>query len=322
MALARQLRIEFPGAFYHVFSRGNQKQPIFFSDDDRCFFLNCMRRAHEKFGVIVHVYCLMPNHFHLILETPMGNLSRIMHFLITKYTVYFNKKHKRHGHLFQGRFRSVLIEAVSYAKELSRYIHLNPVRSGLVDHPEQYAWSSFVYYRGTAKPDSWLETSVILRLFGERLEASRKAYGEFVIRGIGEEAPASIKESVRKGILGSEEFIARIRKEHLGDEYSKPDREKPQLRKLRKKPDLSQILSESEKVLGPRNKYLVPIAVFISHKDSALKLKEIGEFFSLSISSVSNACSKARAAIASNVALASAMEEIEQAVTEAEEGTR
>jgi hypothetical protein len=251
----------------------------------------------------------------------MGNLSRMMHFLITSYTVYFNKKHKRHGHLFQGRFRSVLIEAVSYAKELSRYIHLNPVRSGIVNRPERYVWSSFEYYIGTAKPAQWLETSVVLRLFGERLEESKKAYGEFVRRGIVEEVPASIKESVRKGILGSEEFIARIKKEYLGDEYSKHDREKPQLRKLLKKPDLSLILSLSEKVLGPRNKYLVPVAVFISHKNSALKLKEIGGFFSLSISSVSNACSKGRAAIASNAALASAMEEIEQAILQADETT-
>jgi hypothetical protein len=159
-------------------------------------------------------------------------------------------------------------------------------------------------------------------LLGELPEDSKKAYAQFVARGIGEEPPASIKDSVRKGVLGSEEFIARIKKEHLGDECSKPNREKPQLRKLRTKLDLSQVLSISEKVLGARNKYLVPVAVLISHKNSALKLKEIGEFFSLSISTVSNACSKARAAIASNAALASAMEEIEQAVVKAEENMR
>jgi putative transposase len=244
-----------------------------------------------------------------------------MHFLITNYTVFINKKHKRHGHLFQGRFRSILIEAVSYAKELSRYIHLNPVRSGLADRPEQYAWSSYGRYRGTAKPERWLETSVVLRLFGEQSEESKKAYIEFVMRGIGEEAPASIKESVRKGILGSEEFIARIRKEYLGDECIKPDREKPQLRKLLKKPDLSKILSESEKVLGPRNKFLVPIAIFISHRNAAFKLREIGGFYSLSISGVANACNRARAAMADNAVLARAVQEIEHEVVEAENET-
>jgi len=322
MILARQLRIEYPGACYHVFSRGNQKQPIFLSDDDRCFFLKCIREAHEKYGVIVHVYCLMPNHYHLILETPLGNLSNMMHFLNTAYTIYFNAKHKRSGHLFQGRYKSILIEAKSYAQELSKYIHLNPVRSEIVGLPEQYPWSSYGYYRGAARSEKWLETALILSLFGEHPEEARRAYLEFVIGGIGQEVSASIKESIRTGILGSEEFIANIKKEFLEDKISKPDREKPQLRKLRKKPDLPLILSVSEKVLGPRNKHLLPIAVLISHKNSALKLREIGEFYSLSISSVSNACLRARAAIAGNATLTNAMEEIEQAIAKAEEKMR
>ncbi|MBE3124062.1 MAG: transposase [Acidobacteria bacterium] len=317
--MARQLRIQYPGAFYHVFSRGNQKQPVFLSDDDRFFFLKCLREAHEKYRVIVHVYCLMPNHYHLILETPLGNLSNMMHFLNTAYTVYFNTKHKRCGHLFQGRYKSILIEAESYAQELSRYIHLNPVRSKIVEYPEQYPWSAYEYYRGAAGPEKWLETAFILSLFGEHPEEARKAYLEFVTKGIGLEIPASIRNSVRKGILGSDEFVARIKNEHLGEKLSKPDREKPQLRKLRKKPDLPLILSISEKVLGPRNKHLLPIAILISHKNSALKLREIGEFYSLSISSVSNACSRARVAIAGNATLTNAMEEIEQAIAKAEE---
>ena len=316
--MARQLRIEYPGALYHVFSRGNQKQLIYLSDDDRCFFLDCLRKAHEKFGVIVHTYCLMPNHFHLFLETPNGNLSRMMHYLATSYTVYFNKKHERHGHLFQGRFKSVLIEAVGYAKELSRYIHLNPLRSGIVDRPERYPWSSYGYYRGAAKPERWLETSVILRLFGEQLERARRAYIDFVIGGGGGEAPPSIKASLRTGILGSEEFIARIRRERLAGELARPDRERPQLRKLRRRPDMANIVALSEELLGPRNRHLVPIAVLISHENSDWKLKEIGEFFSLSISSVSNACLKARAAIAANAALAEAKAEIERAIEKEE----
>jgi len=317
--LARQLRIEYPGACYHVFSRGNQKQPIFLSDDDRCFFLKCLREAHEKFGIIVHVYCLMPNHYHLILETPLGNLSNMMHFLNTAYTVYFNAKHKRSGHLFQGRYKSILIDAKSYAQELSKYIHLNPVRSEIVELPEQYPWSSYGYYRGTAKHEKWLETSFILSLFDEHPEDARKAYSEFVMDGIGKEVPVSIKESIRTGILGSEEFIANIKKEFLGDNIGKPDREKPQLRKLRKKPDLPLILSVSEKVLGARNKFVVPIAILISQKSTVLKLREIGEFFSLSMSGVSNACRRARAAIAGNASLANAVEGIEQEVAEAEQ---
>jgi putative transposase len=309
--LARQLRIEYPGAFYHVFSRGNRKQLIFFSDEDRCFFINCLRKACEKCSVVVHAYCLMPNHFHLVLETPMGNLSRMMHFLITSFTVYFNKKHERHGHLFQGRFRSVLVDAVGYAKELSRYIHLNPVRSGIVERPEQYAWSSYEYYRGKTNPEPWLETSLVLRLFDENLAAARGAYVEFVARGTGEKSVAPISESIRYGILGSEEFIARIRKEFLSNELDKHDRERPQLRKLMNRPDLSYVLAISEKALGPRNKLLVPIAIYLSQKSGAYKLREIGEFHSLSISGVANACKRARAAMLENAALIRAVKDIE-----------
>jgi len=316
--LARQLRIEYPGAFYHVFSRGNQKQLVFLSDEDLGFFLKCLRKAHEKFGVIIHVYCLMPNHFHIILETPLGNLSRAMHFLITNYTIYFNKKHKRVGHLFQGRFKSVLIEAVSYAKELSRYIHLNPVRSEIVERPEQYAWSSYGYYQRRTRALGWLETSVILKLFSDDPAQSRKAHEKFVLEGLGLEAPALIKESVRTGILGSEEFIERIKRQYLEDDLGKPDREKPQIRKLRAKPDLAHILSISEKALGPRNKLLVPIAIYVSQKSGAFTLREIGEFHSLSISGVANACKRAKAAMLDNSAFVGAVKEIERALGEGE----
>ena len=316
--MARQLRIEYPGAFYHVFSRGNQKRPIFLSDADRNFFLHCLRKTHKKFGVIVHVYCLMPNHFHMILETPLGNLSRVMHLLITNYTIYFNKKHKRVGHLFQGRFKSVLIEAVSYAKELSRYIHLNPVRSHIVERPEEFVWSSYGYYQGRIRPEGWLETSVVLRLFGDQLRKSIKSHEEFVLRGIGMEASPSIKDSFRSGILGSDEFIARIKREYLKDDISKSDREKPQIRKLLKKPDLSRIMSIAKKVLGPQNRLLVPVAIFISHKCTPARLEEIGEFFSMSVSGVSNASSRAKAAISRNPPLAKAAQDIEREVTSAE----
>jgi putative transposase len=314
--MARQLRIEYPGAFYHVFSRGNQKQPIFLSDDDRYFFLNCLRRACKKFGVIVHAYCLMTNHFHHFLETPQGDLSRVMHSLITSYSVYFNKKHDRVGHLFQGRYKSVLVEAASYAKELSRYIHLNPVRSGLVDAPAGYPWSSYDVYLGTVKPEKWLDTTVVLKLFGERMAESRRSYARYVGEGVGKEQLELIRASARTGILGSDAFIARIRKEHLQEELANPSRDTPQIRRLRKRPDLPAILSASERVLGARNKYLVPVVIFLGHKNSPLGLREIGEFFSLSVSSVSNARLRAKTAIAGNSVLAEAVAEIEKAIDE------
>ena len=128
--MARQLRIEYPGAFYHVTSRGNQKQAIVRDDQDRGTFLEFLGKAHEKLGGIIHAFCLMDDHFHLLLEPPRGDLSRFMHFVKTSYSVYYNARYSRVGHLFQGRFKAILIEADAYAQTVSRYIHLNPVRAG------------------------------------------------------------------------------------------------------------------------------------------------------------------------------------------------
>lgn len=256
----------------------------------------------------------MLNHFHLILETPGGNLSKLMQFLITKYTVYMNKKHKRQGHLFQGRYRAVLIEAVGYAKELSRYIHLNPVRAKLVSHPEDYSWSSFKCYVGAEKPEGWLDTSVVLKLFGDDRKTAGKTYRVFVSQDIGKEPPDYIGKSVGAGILGSEEFISRIKRTYLTKDIEKPDREKPQLKQLIRRPELTLVLSASERVLGPRNKLLVPIAVFICHKNYSYKLRELGTFFTLSISGIANACKRAQAAMLGNAALARAVEQIEQEI--------
>ena len=146
------------------------------------------------------------------------------------------------------------------------------------------------------------------------MAAARRAYVDFVIRGIGMDPPAEIGDSVRTGILGSEEFIQRIKKKYLGEDLKGRDREKPQLRKLVAKPELSQVLAVSERVLGPRNKHLVPMAILVSFKNSDYRLRELGAFFSLSISGTANACKRAQAAVLGNSALLRAMEEIEREI--------
>ena len=143
--MARPLRIEFPNAFYHVTSLGNERKTVFRNNRDRERFLSYLESAHERYGAILHVYCLMDNHYHLLLETPRGNLSQSLHHINGAYTTYFNIKHRRSGHLFQGRFKAILVEKDSYSGELSRYIHLNPVRAGLVKNPLRYGWSSYPY---------------------------------------------------------------------------------------------------------------------------------------------------------------------------------
>lgn len=136
--MARPLRIEYPGAFYHVTSRGNEQKDVFKSQKDREKFLSYVESAVVRYGAVVHTWCLMSNHYHLLLETPSGNLSQIMRHINGAYTTYFNVKRKRAGHLFQGRYKAILVEAGAYALEFSRYMHLNPVRAGMVAKPEQY----------------------------------------------------------------------------------------------------------------------------------------------------------------------------------------
>ena len=163
--MARPLRIEYPGAFYHVTSRGNERKDIFKSNTDREMFLSYLASAQEKYEAVVHAYCLMSNHYHLMIETPQGNLSQIMKYINSSYTNFFNIKRKRTGHLLQGRYKAILVEADAYATELSRYIHLNPVRAGMVRSPEEYRWSSYSYYTERSSP-SWLKTGFILGYFG------------------------------------------------------------------------------------------------------------------------------------------------------------
>lgn len=308
--MARQLRIEYPGAFYHVYSRGNQKQAIFLSDEDRYYFLKALGDASTKFGVVFHGYCLMPNHYHLIAETLLAKLSKVMHLVNTTYTVYFNKKRMRCGHLFQGRFKSILIEVEAYAQELTRYIHLNPVRAGLAALPEDYFWSSYKEYIGSRKPYPWLNTSFILGRGGDHLEEARLSYATFVLAGIGKEPPDGYHESKRSGILGSPEFIDRIKAKYLANQFDSPDRERPQLRVLRTRIRLADLLAMTEKILGPPNRLVRSTAIYLSHRTADYTLEEIGDYYNMSISGISNARRRIQKELEQNEILIRAVQEI------------
>jgi len=310
--MARQLRIEYPGALYHVKSRGNQKQPIFLSDDDRRLFLACLGDAHDKFAATIHVYCLMTNHYHLMVETPRADLSRIMHLINTRYSIYLNAKHGRCGHPFQGRFKAIVVEAELYAQVLARYIHLNPVRAGIVGRPQEYEWSNFREYVKLRREPPWMRTSLVLSLFGNRPERARELYAEFVLSAIGQELKDPLSGAALSGILGSETFIDRIKKEIIPERLRAPDPEVPELRKLKTRPELAGIRAEVDAYLGIRNKHAKRAAIFIAHKNTDYKLKEIGEFFDIGPSGISSACRKMRAHLVSNESLAQAIAEIER----------
>jgi len=236
--MARPLRIEFPGALYHVMSRGNERQPIVRDDRDREKRLDWLRRTVETYGWRLHAFVLMRNHDHLFVETPEANLSAGMQCLNGSYTSYFNRRHRREGHLFQGRFKGHLIEEDGYFLEVSRYIHLNPLRAKIVARPEDYPWSSYPGYVRAARAVTWVTYARVLGEFGQAA-AARWAYGRFVRAGMRQPPRSPFAEAFEGVLLGSEAFVARIR----GLVEGQPtDRSVPQLEHIRGRPSLEAIV--------------------------------------------------------------------------------
>src|SRR4030043_179463 len=236
--MARPLRIEYDGAVYHITSRGNARKPIYKEDEDRKIFLEVVQRTNTRYNWLCHAYCLMNNHYHLIIETPDGNLSHGMRQLNGVYTQLFNKRHKRVGHIFQGRYKAILIQKESHLLEASRYVVLNPVRAKAVKDPEEWKWSS---YRGTAgkeKAHPCLTKDWILGQFGSKRRKSEKKYREFVMAGIGEEIWKDVKW---QSILGKDEFIERFIKHVKGYEEVK---EIPKSQRYIGRPILADILKK------------------------------------------------------------------------------
>lgn len=207
--LARPLRIEYPGAFYHITSRGDRQESIVEDDQDRTAFLNVLGEVISRFRWSCHAYCLMGNHYHLMIETPEGNLTKGMRQLNGVFTQWSNRRHKRSGHVFQGRYKAILVNRESYFLELARYIVLNPVRAAMVKHPSQWQWSSYGATSGKATAPAWLTTENLLAEFGKRRAAAQRKYREFVAEGMGEE---SIWKDLQGQIyLGDDKFVEQMR---------------------------------------------------------------------------------------------------------------
>ena len=206
--MTRPLRIEFPGAIYHVTSRGNAQRKIFLDDEDRQVFLATLAWVVARFGWICHAYCLMDNHFHLIIETPDANLSRGMRQLNGVYTQGFNCRHRKVGHLFQGRFKGILVERDSYLLELARYVVINPLRAKMCKALEDYVWSSYRPTLGLAPVPPALSIEWLLGQFAKTKPAARRRYAAFVQAGMGQPSPwQALKGQV---LLGSEAFVKKV----------------------------------------------------------------------------------------------------------------
>ena len=207
--MARPLRIEYPGAVYHITARGNAYQDIFLDDTDREKFLEVLDQTIERFNWLCHAYCLMTNHYHLLIETVDPTLSRGMRHLNGVYTQAFNRRHERGGHLFQGRYKAILVEKEAYLLELARYIVLNPVRAKMVNSPEEWEWSSYRAMAGLNEAPPFLTVDWILSQFSDDREKAQHLYCKFVAEGVGKSPWNKLRGQI---YLGSERFIESVPK--------------------------------------------------------------------------------------------------------------
>lgn len=276
--MARQLRIEYANAFYHIIQRGIEKKQIFRSSQDKEKFLSYIDLAHTTYTAVIHSYILMDNHFHLILETPKANLSKIMHYLNMSYAAYFNAKYKRNGPLYQGRFKAILVQADEYIHLLSRYIHLNPVRAERANSPEEYPWSSYRYFISKQEPPRWLQTDFILSIMDNNALKAKLIYKQFILDGIGREKN-SITDNTHKGfVLGNKDFFESIKKKFVNVEYNP---EVPLIKELkyRKEVTLEYIVEMAEKYLKNNRKLKRKLGLYLSRKYTQKTLNEIAGFY-------------------------------------------
>jgi putative transposase len=207
--MSRPLRIEYPGAYYHIMNRGLAYQDVFTDRSDREQFLNLLSECHEMWGIRVLAYCLLNNHYHLLIQTPQSNLSRVMRHLDGLYTQRFNRKHKRDGPLFRGRYKAIVVDAEMYLLAVARYIHHNPVAAGLVKSPEAYEWSSCrIYLKERGRPE-WLDAEQLLSRFPEKNRL--KSFLAFMRSKIEAPVEAFYRATRGRPVLGTEGFVEKIR---------------------------------------------------------------------------------------------------------------
>lgn len=283
--MARPLRIEYPGAVYHVTARGNNRNPIFEGDGDREFFLKTTGEIVKRFRWICHAFCLMDNHYHLLIETQEPNLSQGMRQLGGNYTQAHNRFHGKCGHLFQGRFKSILVQKDSHLLELCRYIMLNPVRGGIAFHPQEWHWSSYRQTMGFSKRWKFLSTNWILSQFGKKLATARKSFQRFVQNGIDD--PNSIWDDVKGQILlGSQTWVASFQ-DILED--NKNRLEVPRKQRLASRAPLEEIIFPRE---NPKRNRLI----YKAHVKYGYTLKEIADFLDIHYTTVSKIVKQTKAA--------------------------
>jgi putative transposase len=304
--MSRPWRIEYEGALYHLLSRGNERSDIFMDDSDRTGFLDAVGEMSERFDMDIFAYVLMDNHYHLLARTRQANLKKAMQWFGTTYTQRFNRRHFRSGHLYQGRYKSIIIQNDAYLLQLSYYIHRNPLRAGIVKRLAGYRWSSYNSYAYGRKAPKWLCTDLILDQFAGEQDRHR-SYREKVQKYASEEK--RLFEELRHGlILGSQQFVEKIREKYAA---VKPDVSLPQQRQGARSFDSKSYLEKGEQIFGCNLEQFVhakrlsgtekqtrDILLYGVWRTGQLKNENIGRLFGLSYSGVSHAVKSAKLKLA------------------------
>jgi putative transposase len=271
--MARPLRIEFSGALYHITARGDGREDIYLEDSDRELFLSVLSHVCERFNWVAHAYCLMSNHYHLLIETPDANLSKGMRQLNGVYTQSFNRKHGRVGHVFQGRYKAILVQKDSYLLELARYIVLNPVRAEMVRTARDWPWSSYRATAGMVDSPTWLHSDWLLSAFSKKRKAAIEGYRAFVKAG--KEQPSPWQNLKNQIYLGSEKFVEEMQCK-ISPDITLDESPVAQRRAVPKS------LKYYESRYTNRNE-----AIVMAYRGGGYSMKEVGDYFGVHYSRVS-----------------------------------
>ncbi|UCE50991.1 MAG: transposase [Desulfobacterales bacterium] len=325
--MSRPLRIDYPNAWYHIMNRGRRGEQVFTNTWDYTQFIDLLQDTSEIWNLRLVAYCLMPNHYHLLVQTPDANISRCMRHIDGVYTQRFNRFHDCDGPLFRGRYKSILIEADNYLLHLVRYIHRNPLKAGFTDRLDKYIWSSHKGYLSNAEKWNWLHKNFVLMMFSPHKGESLERYRQFMAKD--EESVSKILEKKKwPSILGSERFINLVKERFF---LQKTDEEVPQAKELA--PDIKQIkkkvveyygITEDELLQSRRGVFNEPrnVAIYVGRQLRGDSLKQIGEQYQIhKYSSVSSVIERMKALMATDRKLSKRVEKITTTLRKSQEQT-
>ena len=317
--MSRPLRIEYPGAYYHVMNRGRGRQAIFADRADYLRFTDLMQEIGRMWSVRIHAYSLLPNHYHLLIETPQGQLSRALRHLDGLYTQRYNRAHRTDGPLFRGRYKAILVDADSYLLQLVRYIHLNPVEARLVRDASLHPWTSHRFYLEPSRPPVLLTTDAVLARFAHNRTEARKRYQAFIAEGVDEETQGLYRRGNWPAIWGSEPFREKMRAVELHDEIpqSKGERPRATLNQIEHAICTGYRIDRERLRVKRRGRWNEPrnVAIYLARERWGYALKEIGSAWGgLKYSSISSMVYAVKRRLDSSPALVATVARIERAM--------